>query len=422
MRNMPTVPTVSVRRTWTSKGHFDFDQMRKLTLHQTPSVVEEVRQCGFTQHYDTVNDLIGTKKRRALNASMDKAFFNVTTSDDPVIQDIVAKDRADGSSASYTVYTTDTLLTVLMSSTRSVYPWDIVIEKNGNQIFIDKRSNNVEIDLLTVNETAREPPLLDNTRNSMQSLRKEATIVNQAFSQQVLRSSARDGKFEFEHPNPFQEDRQDNEISAVAYRYRRWKVSDDLNVVVRSEVDAVVKRGDDKPALATVKSLLEYPTSRTQTQGYEYGSAGLMEWRNNLDTQRGAVLVTEFRNNSNKMSRWIAQAILAGSQQFRLGFVSRVAPTNSARHVILAVERVVPNQFASQMEVNMNNMWAIVKHVVEEVIKGDDGRYVLVKEPAKSDMSLYLLPEGEYPEDEADVSHDVDDEHSVTTATEDEED
>lgn len=38
-----------------------------------------------------------------------------------------------------TIYATDGILSLLMCATRSVYPWDIVIIREGNKLFFDKR-------------------------------------------------------------------------------------------------------------------------------------------------------------------------------------------------------------------------------------------------------------------------------------------
>lgn len=37
------------------------------------------------------------------------------------------------------MYTTDAILSVLMTATRSVNSWDIVVTKEGNNIYFDKR-------------------------------------------------------------------------------------------------------------------------------------------------------------------------------------------------------------------------------------------------------------------------------------------
>jgi hypothetical protein len=47
-----------------------------------------------------------------------------------------------------TVFATDAILATLMCSPRSMYSWDIVIQKVGNKLFFDKRD--ASFDLLTV--------------------------------------------------------------------------------------------------------------------------------------------------------------------------------------------------------------------------------------------------------------------------------
>ena len=68
------------------------------------------------------------------------------------------------------------------------YSWDIVVQKIGDKIFLDKRDN-TEFDLLTVSETAAEPPQDEaSSLNSPRNLALEATFVNHNYSQQVLKS------------------------------------------------------------------------------------------------------------------------------------------------------------------------------------------------------------------------------------------
>lgn len=42
-----------------------------------------------------------------------------------------------------TVYATDTILSLLMCATRSVYPWDIIIIREGSHMYLDKRDGGV---------------------------------------------------------------------------------------------------------------------------------------------------------------------------------------------------------------------------------------------------------------------------------------
>lgn len=47
--------------------------------------------------------------------------------------------------------------------------------------------------------------------------------------------------------------------------------------------------------------------------------SGGVDWRQKLDTQRGAVLANELKNNACKLAKWTVQAILAGSDQIKFG-------------------------------------------------------------------------------------------------------
>jgi hypothetical protein len=83
------------------------------------------------------------------------------------------------------VFVTDSILTTLMCVKSSVYSWDVVITRVGDQLFLDKRDGG-PLDLLTANETAPDqlPEEKDNI-NGIQSLSLEATTINQNFTQQV---------------------------------------------------------------------------------------------------------------------------------------------------------------------------------------------------------------------------------------------
>lgn len=58
------------------------------------------------------------------------------------------------------------------------------------------------------------------------------------------------------------------------------------------------------------------------------------DWRKRVESQRGAVLATETKNNKAKIAGWTAQALLAGADLIKLGYVSRVSPKSNAQHVV----------------------------------------------------------------------------------------
>jgi translation initiation factor 3 subunit D len=77
--------------------------------------------------------------------------------------------------------------------------------------------------------------------------------------------------------------------------------------------------------------------------------------------QRGAVLAAELRNNGFKLAKWTTCAILAGSDQIKFGYVSRQTFKDASRHTILGMQNFKPQEFATQMALNIDNGWGIVR-------------------------------------------------------------
>jgi translation initiation factor 3 subunit D len=81
-------------------------------------------------------------------------------------------------------------------------------------------------------------------------------------------------------------------------------------------------------------------------------------------------------------------------------FVSRTNPKNNNDHVILGVLTNKPREFAAQMALNLNNGWGIVRTIVDMVLRMDEGKYVLVKDPNKAVLRLYSVPMHTFEEEE----------------------
>nr|XP_020643284.1 eukaryotic translation initiation factor 3 subunit D [Pogona vitticeps] len=338
--------------------------------------------CGALEYYDKAFDRITTRNEKNLR-SIKRIFHTVTTTDDPVIRKL-AKTQGN-------VFATDAILATLMACTRSVYSWDIIVQRVGSKLFFDKRDNS-DFDLLTVSETANEPPQDEgNSFNSPRNLAMEATYINHNFSQQCLRMGKE--KYTFPNPNPFVEDDMDkNEVASVAYRYRRWKLGDDIDLIVRCEHDGVMTGANGEVSFINIKTLNEWDSRHCNG----------VDWRQKLDSQRGAVIATELKNNSYKLARWTCCALLAGSEYLKLGYVSRYHVKDSSRHVILGTQQFKPNEFASQINLSMENAWGILRCVIDICMKLDEGKYLILKDPNKQVIRVYSLPDGTFSSDEDD--------------------
>lgn len=51
------------------------------------------------------------------------------------------------------------------------------------------------------------------------------------------------------------------------------------------------------------------------------------------------------------------------------------------------------------MNLNIANGWGIVRTIVDMVLKMDDGKYVLVKDPNKNVLRLYQVPADTFEDD-----------------------
>ena len=218
--------SVEVQPEWKCVDEIEFSRLGALHLNVEPPT--DLRTCGSLDFYDKTCDRITTKNERPLKG-VNRIFHKVTTTDDPVIRELSKEGN---------VFATDAILACLMSCSRSVYSWDIIVQRVGDKLFFDKRDNS-QFDLLTVSETAVEPPQEEGASiNSPSNLALEATFINQNLSQQVL---VRGGKqVKFDKPNPFVTDDDETEVASVGYRYRRWELGEDVVLIARCEHDAVM--------------------------------------------------------------------------------------------------------------------------------------------------------------------------------------
>ena len=93
-----------------------------------------------------------------------------------------------------------------------------------------------------------------------------------------------------------------------------------------------------------------------------------VDWRQKLDTQRGAVLANELKNNACKLAKWTVQSILAGADNLKFGYVTRYNVKDSSRHVILGTQQFKPIEFGQQINLNMDNAWGVVRCILDLIM------------------------------------------------------
>lgn len=376
--------SVTVGPEWNVLDEIEFNRLAKLTYKVPAST--EIASYGHINFYDKAYDRINTRNEKVLQ-HIDRSKYDYTTSDDPVMQQFMQENKG-------TVYATDSILALLMCAPRTVYPWDIVITRVDDKVILDKRDGGA-FDYLTVNENTADPPMETDKENinSPGALSSEATFINSSFAAQVIDASE---KIDLENANAFISAEEQDATSSCGYRYKSFDLSnptsgdeeaEPVHLIVRTEVDAAVKTGaNQEPTYLTVRALNEFDPNAQ-------GSGGALSWRKALDSQRGAVVATEMKNNSAKLARWAVQAMLAGSEQLKIGYVSRASPKDSSRHVILGTQAYKPRDFMAQMNLSVPNGWGIVKAVVDMCLLLAEGKYVLVKDPNKAILRVYSVPD-----------------------------
>lgn len=209
--------------------------------------------------------------------------------------------------------------------------------REGDSLFFDKRDGG-PFDTVTVNENAGDPPLdplppnpnnpaeknvttETASINTTTSLSLEATFINQNFSFQTVMESGNPPPVDFTHPNPFYGPEETEPLASCGYRYRLFDLGitedENIKICVRTEVDSYLPgQGNPKDGqgLVTIRALNEFDPRAP-------GAGGAPDWRSKLDSQRGAVVATEMKNNSCKFAKWTVQSILAGAEAMKVGYV-----------------------------------------------------------------------------------------------------
>lgn len=381
-------PSVRVKEDWKVIEEIEFSRLSKLSLPGIDDPVD-LKICGSLEKYDRAYDRINTKTPATANRlkRINRVYHKVTTTDDPVIRSLA---KTEGN-----VFATDSIIATLMCCSRSVYPWDIVVSKIGTKIFLDKRDDSA-FDLLTVSETSTEPPAdEEKSINSPNNLALEATYINHNLSQQVLRMN--EERHTFPDTNPFIEG-DEGEVASVAYRYRKWDLGNDISLIIRSEIDAVTNGSNDEKLYLNIKALNEWDSK------FNNG----MDWRQKLDSQPGAVLAAEIKNNGCKLAKWTVCSLLAGVDQIKFGFVSRVNVRATDKHAILGMQQFKPHEFGGQIALNMDNAWGIVRCIIDYLNKQKDGKYIIMKDPNKPILRIYEIPENSFSDEEQDEQDEED--------------
>jgi translation initiation factor 3 subunit D len=341
-------------------------------------------------------DKLTTKQEKLLQDG--PLVFPPTAKEDEILMDLM------NGNDERIVVATESVLSMLMTCTKSIYPWDIMVTKKGNSIRLDKRNGGV-VDYISVNENASETPLEGDGMNCRQALSVEATKLQKEV-RDVIKSS---DEIVFQ-PMP-------EGFSEGVIKYRKFWM-DTFSLVVRGSCHFALQGKGGTLEDVEYSTIPESETSLVNCYALnEYEKVGI-EYRRGLDHQRGAILASELKNNWVKIARymllirWVTECELVGVETMKLAFVSRSGFKDRKKHVLLGIVTERTDTIMQKMGMEMSNGYGILKALVDlwfgvTVVKNgdelqvveegglEDGNYCVVKDPYKSVLYVYRVDESE---------------------------
>lgn len=368
--------SVEIRPEWSVLEQIQLSALTKLSYKEP--AVQDLASTGTLREWDKTLERVTPKTAKGLRRIGDANLHTVSTADDAVLQ------RLEKENPDATVFATDAVLATLMCCTRSVYSWDVVVKRVGNKLYFDKRKNS-NFDKLSVNETSQDLiPDEPENMNGIQQLSEEATSINQNFSHMALSKAGKVKKFD---ECPFQTP---GNVAPCGFFYRKWTLDESTVLIARTEAHAAVDQKGSKQR-AFIKAVNEYDSKVTG-----------VDWRQKIETQRGAVLATELKNNAFKLAKWTCQSLLGNADQLKLAYVSRTHVRDPRNHELLGVQTYKPGDFAMQINLKSQNMWGIFKSMCEICFKLPEGTYLIVKDANKALLRMYEVPGDAFEDDYAD--------------------
>eukprot|EP01091_Cochliopodium_minus_P010278 TRINITY_DN2685_c0_g2_i1.p1 TRINITY_DN2685_c0_g2~~TRINITY_DN2685_c0_g2_i1.p1 ORF type:complete len:517 (+),score=189.79 TRINITY_DN2685_c0_g2_i1:43-1593(+) len=361
------VSSFSIQSNWEKIESFEFVALNKesLTLQSDPETLKEE---GRVYPIQKKMEKINTRTKINVNRRLDRTFTKKGTRDDPNIMNYAEEGAAN-------VFAFDSVVSLLMSATRTVYSWDISVRKEKGKLYFDKREDNTTFHYLHVNETAKEVPNPKDLEgvNGKNKLSEEATTIDRQFIlQSILPNPLPTNLEEFPFLNP------STDVAPCKYIYKVRDLGDDIKILIRSEVSAETDGEGGEKETVTIHTLNEFDSRVTK-------------WNQKLDGQRGAVFATELLNNSSKISRWAAENYLADCSKLFLGFVSRNKERDSTSHSILGTQYYKTTDLFKQLGMKISQMWAVIKIIIVACMEQEDGDYIIIKEPNENKLSIYRI-------------------------------
>ena len=381
----PSIPVDEER--WKLAAEIELSELTGVTFE--PVDEDDLLFAGSLLPFNPTFSRIVPRSAVPLQRYESKQWFAASTTEDPILSRMIDSGEGD-------VYATDSILSVLMAANKSVHGWDVIVRKANGALIFDKRSDS-KLDYLSVNENHSDTLSDDKDNiNHPDHLSLEATVIAHNLSEQSL---APQPPMDFAEPNPFLSSlNAGNEPAHVAFRYRSYGLGGGVRLIARSSINGYsVKAGDASHPLYFITRVLNEFDSKLSNS---------VEWKQKLDTQTGAALAIEMKNNAFRLARYVSEMAVSGADEVKVGFVSRVNSRNSYKHLVLMCKSYDPDTFASSINIKVKALWGSLKVMVDRLRQLDDGHYLLWRNPNKPTIHVYSIPADAFVSDATDAAVD----------------
>lgn len=75
-------------------------------------------------------------------------------------------------------------------------------------------------------------------------------------------------------------------------------------------------------------------------------------------------------------------------------FVSRINPRDPSQHSVLGTQQYRPQEFATNINLNLDNAWGVLYYIIRVCMDLEDGKYLIMKDPNKVDSHLHDMRRG----------------------------
>ncbi|KAL0211510.1 hypothetical protein P9112_009808 [Eukaryota sp. TZLM1-RC] len=360
LRSLAVDPDVS----WELLQEYSLTNLGKTNLPESVKIEStNVGDYGSLRIYDKSFDTVTSRTKRSLVGDS-IAPPNPTASKDPVFAEMAASGKAN-------VFATSDVLTSLMTAPRSVISFDVAVVKKNGCYWLDKRSDAIMFEGVSIDENSTTAPFKDKGPDSPLELFKEVNSVCNLVRDELL-VSVPDSVPDLESP-PSELSIPDN--VSYGFRYKIFELPSGFRLALRLPLNGLLQGSDGSLEHLYVRTLYEW-----------FEQSGLNGWKHRVDKKKGAILAEELHANTTQMGKWALEGILADISMVQLAFVSRVADTAPD---LLSTMYGTNKGILQQLNLSLSNCWANVMVLLDEISRQSDGIYCVLRPYGKSVLRLY---------------------------------